>query len=311
MTSNRSVAIDLARAGLSVFPVSTRTKAPAVPEGENWQLHSTIHPQQVEQWPWPSCMAAINLRKNALLVIDADRHGGPDGVAAFEEIYRKKSLPSGIPIIRTPNDGLHFYFNQPRGRKPLGNSRGNLPTAIDVKGLGGYIVAPGAILADGRRYEHIAGPDLADAYNNAAIPEIPDWLIDIIEAPRRAFEERKTITTIAPRNADTDQRWAIAALNAERAKIAGSIEGLRNETLFSSSLALGELISAKYFDQATIELALLAAARAAGVNEREAIRTIKSGIARGLNSPRYRPEREYLRPTARRYPFKYPHRVSL
>ena len=38
---------------------------------------------------------------------------------------------------------MHAYFKQPNG-KPIGNGRGRLPKGIDVRGVGGFVIAPGA-----------------------------------------------------------------------------------------------------------------------------------------------------------------------
>jgi hypothetical protein len=313
MTTNRQVALDLAYSGLSVFPASAENKKPAVPTGQNWQILSTIYPKQIDFWSWHYCMPAINLRKVALIVIDADRHGKADGVELFKKAYHTfGGLPANTPIVKTPNNGLHFYFNQPKGRAPLGCSRGNLPEAVDVKGYGGYVIAPNAILSDGRRYEPVKGtPDLLEAFTNAAIPEIPSWIVDLIEAPRRSYEARKAYAPpVAPRDEDVDARWATAALNAECLAVAHSSEGLRNETLFNAGLRIGELVAAGYLARQAVEASLLSAAKAAGVTPSEAARTLKSGIERGLTQPRRRPERARPARQVKRYHFRFPARAS-
>ena len=44
-----------------------------------------------------------------------------------------------VPVVKTPNGGLHVYFKQPNG-EALGNGRGSLPPGIDVRGAGGFVV---------------------------------------------------------------------------------------------------------------------------------------------------------------------------
>ena len=99
----------------------------------------------------PYALPAIPCGVNGLLVIDLDRHGnGSDGVSAFKAlIARHGALPPGVPMVKTPNNGFHLYFRQPPG-EPLGNGRGNLPPGCDVRGAGGFVIAPGAVLPDGR-----------------------------------------------------------------------------------------------------------------------------------------------------------------
>lgn len=64
----------------------------------------------------------------------------------------------------------------------------------------------------------------------------------------------------------------------------------RNDTLFKAAAALGQMVGAGLVDQATVEKALIDAARRhIGVEDfstREARATIASGIARGRTQPR-------------------------
>src|SRR5262245_34870677 len=99
-------------------------------------------------------------------------------------------LPVG-PATNTPGDGQHHIFRQPEGQ-PLGNRRGALPPGIDVRGAGGWIVAPGAVRPDGRRWASSPNkPSLVEAHRAATIPQLPNWLATIIRAaPDRPLPDR-------------------------------------------------------------------------------------------------------------------------
>src|SRR5262249_30207657 len=129
----------------------------------------------------------IELGRAGLLIIDLDRHPGqPDGVAAFRAMRGDRFLPPH-PITRTASNGFHLYFSQPRG-EPLGNSRGNLRKGIDVRGAGGWVVAPGAFHGRGS-WRGLAGrPPLDLAYRAGAIPVLPAWLLEVIRPPRRQLD---------------------------------------------------------------------------------------------------------------------------
>jgi Bifunctional DNA primase/polymerase, N-terminal len=97
------------------------------------------------------------------------------------------------PSVITMNGGYHVYAKQPVGRAPLGNSNRNLPPGIDVRGAGGYVVAPSSVMSTGQFYEPVpAFPDLAEAYAAGTIPTVPDWIVDGIEW-RPPVEERGPI----------------------------------------------------------------------------------------------------------------------
>ena len=48
---------------------------------------------------------------------------------------------ANVPMTRTARGGAHLFFKQPTG-EPLGNGRGELPDGIDVRGMGGSVIAP-------------------------------------------------------------------------------------------------------------------------------------------------------------------------
>jgi len=55
-----------------------------------------------------------------------------------------------------------------------------------VRGAGGFVIAPGAVLSDGKQWQSANGrPLLADAFKANTIPELPQWLTDIIRQNRQ------------------------------------------------------------------------------------------------------------------------------
>ena len=177
--ANLDTALALAGAGLSVFPCHAGgDKAKQPMPFIKWRDASTTSQSQIRQWwqKWPDAAIGLDLGKCGLLVIDADRHGEHDGVEAWGAVMAAHGFdPDSAPLVATPNQGNHHFFRQPADRR-LGNGRGSLPPGVDVRGEGGYVIAPGTIMADGRVYELFG--DLA------AAPAIPDWLSAILEERR-------------------------------------------------------------------------------------------------------------------------------
>src|SRR5690348_7124957 len=80
-------------------------------------------------------------------VLDIDVHGETSGypaLAALEEKYGK--LPE-TATARTAGGGEHRYFKHVAGVR----NRGALGAGLDVRGSGGYVIAPGSETADGRK----------------------------------------------------------------------------------------------------------------------------------------------------------------
>ena len=124
---------------------------------------------------WPDANIGIPTgAASGLLVVDCDpRNGGP--ADRSELIERFGPIPDTAEAI-TGGGGRHLYFRYGGGSVPK-----TLAPGIDLKGDGGYVVAPPSIHASGNAYQWdgIAG---AKALLNLAEP--PAWLLEYIAAAR-------------------------------------------------------------------------------------------------------------------------------
>ena len=119
-----------------------------------WRDLSTTDSETIKSWwrQWPDSLPGIDLAKIGVVVLDGDRHGGPDGVAGLAQLFKEHNLDtSAIPMVVTlQNGGRHAWFKQPpdlNGSEPLGNrDRAIRDSGINVRGHGGFVVAPGANL---------------------------------------------------------------------------------------------------------------------------------------------------------------------
>jgi hypothetical protein len=186
---NRDAALSLAGMGFHVFPCNP-DKTPKVAA---WEQNSTSNTLKIEaSWQSvPHLMPGLPVGAHGLVVIDCDRKPNtPDGVAAFHSLCAAHSIDlSGAFVVETPSGGLHFYW---RSETPYGNSRGSLPAGIDVRGKGGYVIAPGATLPDGRCYRIVAG-------SWDAVPALPDALAAFL---RPKVDSAATQTAHAPQSAN-------------------------------------------------------------------------------------------------------------
>src|SRR5262245_54442591 len=177
---NLTAALSLAAAALPVFPAGSDKRPLLV----GWQEKASTWEQQIRKWwdSYPTALPAIVVGRAGLVVIDCDRHpGGPDGIKAFNRLLSTNGGKlADVPMTKTARGGAHLFFKQPKD-KALGNGRGQLPDGIDVRGIGGSVIAPGAQLPDGKWWQSVNGrPLLAVAFKAGTIPELPQWLADII-----------------------------------------------------------------------------------------------------------------------------------
>jgi hypothetical protein len=104
---------------------------------------------------------------DGLLVLDIDaKH---DGLASLAELETQQGPLPITPTVATGGGGKHFYFRLPDGVK-VGNRAGIAP-GIDVRGDGGYVVAPPSLHASGQYYEWLVSPD------DTPLAEAPEWLL--------------------------------------------------------------------------------------------------------------------------------------
>jgi hypothetical protein len=285
---NRDWALRLAEAGIAIFPCGQNKKALI-----KWRTFSSCDVDAVAQWwtQFPNALPAIDLEKSDLVVLDGDRHGGPDGRTALRNLLRQQRDFNNrvTPSALTPGDGAHVYFGQ-NGHE-LGNARGDLPAGIDVRGAGGYVIAPYAVLPDGRQYRAVPGtPDLIAAYQAGTIPHVPQGVVDLIKArkQRQAGQQRQSEQangTACVR----ELAYAAAALEGCAAELAAAARGSRNELLNRLAFRLGRMIARGWLERAAVEANLIGAMHANGYLNEEGIKateaTLQSGLDAGMKEP--------------------------
>ena len=202
-------ALSYATRGWLVFPV--QGKAPLTRHGCN---EATTDPVIIDGWwkQWPTANVAIATgHASGLVVLDID---GAVGEASLATLHAEgETLPSTLEV-HTGGNGRHLYFQGPVGVE-IRNSASRLGAGLDVRGEGGYVVAPPSIHATGRSY----------AWDNDREPApCPGWLT------RRllAHGTQRRPTKIAP-----GQR------NSTLASIAGSMRrhGASREEIEAALLA--------------------------------------------------------------------------
>lgn len=279
-------ALSYAEQGWAVFPCyepipsgcscrrpdcSSPAKHPRTPRG----LHdATLDAAVIHRWwqRWPDAGVAVRTGAiSGLVVVDVDRHSG--GFASFGELQRRYGPLPPTSLTFTGGGGRHYWFRHPG--HPVANSTGRLGSGIDVRGDGGYVLAPPSKHISTRRYAWLAHRPLAP---------LPDWMVQ----PAR---EPTSVPTPQPRSL-TAGPWARAALSGEAARVRSATPGSRNHTLNRAAFYLGQLVGAGYLDDETVRHELMAAALHAGLTTREVHATVASGLRAGNRLPRHPPALE-------------------
>ena len=162
-------ALNYAKRGLYVFPCRVKDKRPATANGVK---DATIDPDVIQGW-WrqePEFNIAIATgATSGIFVTDID------GLDAEAELRKLEAQYGPIPptVESITARGRHLFFRYPE--QPVRNSAGKLAPGIDVRGDGGYVLAPPSKHPSGRRY--CWSVDSASAFAAA-----PEWLLALLAA---------------------------------------------------------------------------------------------------------------------------------
>jgi len=222
-------------------------------------------------------------------VLDLDRHGDRDGHEWLKEMEAIHGELPETPRAKTANGGTHIFFRHVPGIR----NRAAIAPGVDTRGDGGYILSPGSVMADGRRYEWLD-------WQGDGVPEFaeaPAWLVDMVitKAPPPA-ETKPREYTYQPED-DGAARYFSRAFELELSALASQPTGGRGQKLFASACSIGEIVATGNISRSDAEEGLIDAARANGLvakdGERQCWDKIKRGLDKTANSPRQLPEREY------------------
>lgn len=251
---------------------SSRAKHPATRQGFKDATTDLARVREI----WARLPAAnvgvVTGRASGLVVLDVDPdHGGLSSLRSL--IVEHGRLPDTM-TVGTGSDGLHFYFAHP-GNEIRNSAGSKLGPGLDVRGDGGYVIAPPSGHASGRDYRWATDLD-------TEVAQLPDWMHAALRPPER----RQMADVVDIRSGARVDAWARRALDAEVASVVGAPEGARNHLLNRAAFNLGQIVAGGSLQHDDVERALRGAGFAVGLSDRECEATIRSGMTAGEARPR-------------------------
>ncbi len=251
-------------------------KTPLTPNGFKG---ATRFPRIIERWwsDWPN--AAVGLptgEKTSFFALDIDnKPGGANGFDWLAEMEAEHGPLPDTARVTSPNGGLHIYFKYVVGTR----NRGALGAGVDIRSEGGYVLAAGSTMANGRSYKWETDTrEIADA---------PAWLLDLL-LPKSAPAHTQYSLSAATNNAYVD-----AAVDRELADLAGAPMGSRNNALNDAAFSIGTIVGAGALGEAEARALLQDVARGWGRDWSRCCKTIENGLKAGIQNPRQIPEPEF------------------
>ncbi|MBP2444836.1 bifunctional DNA primase/polymerase [Rhizobium leguminosarum] len=157
--SNLDIALQYHRDGWQVI-AANQSKKPVHP----WKS-SRLSDHDVHRFfgGTDNLVGIVTGAQSGIFVVDPDEKNGKQGIAA---LAAAGELPPTY-TVRTRSGGRHLYFRHPGNGVRIKTISEILP-GVDVRGDGGYVVAPG-----NNGYEVIDGNPMAEA---------PSWLLEMVTA---------------------------------------------------------------------------------------------------------------------------------
>jgi hypothetical protein len=172
-------AMRLAASGRPVFPCK-RTKAPYTRNGFK---DATTNQAAIAKWwaRWPDALIGLPTGSGIIVIdTDLDEESGKNGEF---ELINMPDLPPTY-MVRTPRGGFHRYYRTPDGMV-LPNSSDKLAKGIDIRGDGGYVVAPPSS-TDRGSYQVVEDMEMAT---------LPDSWVELILPKEEASQPELTSKT--------------------------------------------------------------------------------------------------------------------
>lgn len=314
MRANRdrllAAALRAAERGWHVFPLRPNSKKPALhgdtdkrpcprtgicrDRHQGWEQRATTDPDRIRRaWSAGPYNVGIATGPSGLVVVDLDLPKSPKDVPP--ERWRLEGIRDGHDVFtvvcqehghevpwdtfsaQSARGGTHLYFTTPTGVR-LGITEGDtngLGWKVDTRAHGGYIVGPGSVTPDG----------IYTVTETKPPAELPTWLADLLKPrPRPA-------PVVVPVDTKRLPSYVQAAVTGESDRVSAALSGRHTGVLFSSSVALGQLVGAQLLPHATAKAVLCNAARHmilsdCDCTQAEVERTVDNGLRAGASRPR-------------------------
>lgn len=142
------------------------------PRIKEWQNNCSSDPSVIDNWwkNWPDANIGLATgNASGFFVLDVDLHHG--GKESMQELVKRYgSLPKTL-ASNTWDGGYHLFFKSPAFKVA---NRVNILPGIDVRGGGGFIIAPPSIHKSGSQYSWIKD------FKDSPVNDPPKWLLQLL-----------------------------------------------------------------------------------------------------------------------------------
>ena len=229
-------AIFYASLGWNVFPLKPLAKTPATPRGF---YDATTQTSQIRRWWETNPHYNIGVRtggrargdegtSRGIYVLDVDpRNGGANSLDRLVAIHGDGWLHT--LHCATGGGGSHYYYSCPESVRQCNTDlwKGSLTQGIDLKGSGGYVVAPPSVTTG--RYQWAEGAWRSGG--NAR--EIPPFILGTLEERHKEKVQRPPLAQGLPLSQQSHEKYSVNSPSFPHKLLEGAPQGTRNSTAAS------------------------------------------------------------------------------
>ncbi len=275
--------------GLNVIPVIPGEKRPAISWAQYQDERQDI--AEVEAMKWEGSLAAID-GPGSIRCFDFD---GLAYIGEVNELLDQLGLPHTYEWVVKSGGGYHVWFRSegelPGGKNILvGKGFPGVFKQLELRWFGHCTLLPTSshpTNPNGYRCVHCDLPTNPPACVPVErVLEGFNYLIDTSGELRETNDGGVADAEERPLATWESGPWATKALEDELKQVREAEEGTRNTTLFKAACSLGEFVGGGYLDEDLVRTELMDAAQKAGLEQKEILPSIQSGLQRGKQNPR-------------------------
>ena len=290
-------ALHLADLGIGVIPLwwphgdvcacprGAECSSPAKhPLTKNGLKDATTDPHLIRVWWWQHPNANVGLVTGGEIdVIDVD-----GAIPAYQALIEDMGAPEHVATVLTGrgDGGLHIYCT-PGGNKTIPSGKHGLPNKIEVKGAGGYVVAPPSRHISGGTYTYLT--EITGTIHGKT--PLAAWLAELDTEPATVTPIRPSMPSMPSMPASTDNvtKYRDAVISSACNAVIDAGEGGRWMALATEAVPkIARGIAGGLIPRDVGTYALEGAARHAGLDAGEVARIpemIDLMLAQGIKQP--------------------------
>ena len=192
-----SEALALQGMGISVIPIKPRAKEPSVKWKERQQTAYSGEELKEIYGPNPELgVGVVTGKVSGIFVVDID--SGTGGLHALADLELEHGALPETARAKTAGGGYHYYFRYVPG---ITNSVSSIGGGIDVRGDGGFVVAPPSRHPDPCKHKNCDPKQHYDwdiPITDNGIVDAPKWLIDLVLEASKTPENTNNTQLVNP-----------------------------------------------------------------------------------------------------------------